>query len=146
MSESIICQTVGITTCPSCGQMIYSNATQCRFCSAAVDRQAAIQGAAVQARVNAACNQAKLLRNTAGAMWSLFFLGMIPFSPLGWGFTALFILLPFWLIYWQLKFGRLKTPDTDYKRAKRDWLIALGIWLPALAFEGLSIVVGLIGR
>ena len=98
MSESIIPVTVGILPCPSCGQMIYSNAATCRFCSVAVDSQVAARGAEVQGRVNAACNQAKLLRNSAGAMWIFFLLGLIPFSPLGWGFTGLFFVIPVWLI------------------------------------------------
>jgi hypothetical protein len=40
-----------------------------------------------------------------------------------------------WLLYWQVKFGGLQTSDADYKRARRDRLIALVIWLPALALE-----------
>jgi hypothetical protein len=135
MSDSIVSGRAGIFPCPSCGQMIYSDAEKCRFCSSPVDHQAAVQGAELQGRVNTACNQAKLLRNSAAVMWTFFLLGLIPFLPLGWGFTVLFFVIPVWLIYWQLKFGRLQTADPDYKRAKRDRLIALIIWLPALALE-----------
>jgi len=115
--------------------MIYSDVEKCRFCSKPVDRQAAAQGADVQARVNTACNQAKMLRNSAGVMWGFFLLGLIPFLPLGWGFVGLFFVIPVWLIYWQVKFGSLQTQDSDYKRAKRDRFIAFIIWLPALALE-----------
>jgi len=141
MSESILSGKAGIFPCPNCGQMIYSDADTCRFCSATVDRQAATVGAELQSRVNTACNQAKLLRNGAGVMWVFFLLGLLPFMPFGWGFTALFFLIPVWLIYWQVKFGSLQTSDVDYKRAKRDRLIALFIWLPALAIEVLSVAV-----
>jgi hypothetical protein len=37
------------------------------------------QGADLQKRVNTACNQAKMLRYTAGAMWTFFLLALIPF-------------------------------------------------------------------
>ena len=146
MSESILWGKAAIFPCPTCGQMIYSDADKCRFCSGNVDRQAATLGAEVQSRVNTACNQAKLLRNSAGAMWIFFLLGLLPFLPFGWGFTGLFFSIPVWLIYWQVKFGRLQTSDVDYKRAKRDRLIALIIWLPALAIELLSLAVRLLVR
>jgi hypothetical protein len=138
MSESILVGTARIFPCPNCGQIIYSDAEKCRFCSAPVDRQAAALGAEVQDRVNTACNQAKALRNSAGVMWTFFLLGLLSFMPFGWGFTGLFFVIPGWLIYWQVKFGRLQTNDADYKRAKRDRLIALLIWLPALALELLA--------
>jgi len=146
MSESIISGKAGIFPCPNCGQMIYSDAETCRFCSATVDRQAASQGAEVQARVNTACNQAKLLRNSAAVMWIFFLLGLLPFMPFGWGFIGLFLVIPFWLIYWQVKFGNIQTGDADYARAKRDRLIALIIWLPALALELLNLALRLVAR
>ncbi|HSE24906.1 MAG TPA: hypothetical protein VLB68_24815 [Pyrinomonadaceae bacterium] len=140
MSESILTARTGIFPCPSCGQMIYSDVKSCRFCSAKIDFQVASRGADIQLRVNTACNQAKMLRNSAGAMWIFVLLGLIPFLPFGWGATFLFFAIPAWLVYWQVKFGRLQTSDVDYKRAKRDRLIALGMWLPALGLELLSLI------
>lgn len=145
MSESILSSKAGIFPCYSCGQMIYSDVEKCRFCSAIVDRQAAAQGADLQSRVNAACNQAKLLRGSAGAMWIFFLLGLL-FMPFGWAFTGLFFVIPVWLISWQLKFGGLQTSDPDYKRARHERLLALIIWLPALAIELLSFAVRVLIR
>jgi hypothetical protein len=144
MSDSILSGSAGIFPCPNCGQMIYSDVEKCRFCSSTVDRQVAVEGAEVQARVNTACNQAKLLRNSAAVMWVFFLLGLLPFMPFDWGFTALFFSIPAWLIYWQVKFGNLPTRDADYTRAKRDRSIALIIWLPALAIQLLGIVLLLV--
>jgi len=144
MSDSIISGRAGVFPCPGCGQMIYSDVVKCRFCSSRVDRQAAVRGADLQRRVNSACNQAKMLRNSAGVMWVFFLLGLIPFSQLGWGFTGLFFVIPVSLIYWQVKFGGIQSSDADYKRAQRDRLIAFIIWLPALALQLFSIGVGLL--
>ena len=80
-----------------------------------------------------------MLRNSAGAMWIFVLLGLIPFMPFGWGATLLFFVIPVWLVYWQVKFGKLQSSDVDYKRAKRDRLIALGMWLPALGLELVSL-------
>ena len=141
MSESIFTARAGIFPCPNCRQMIYSDAKKCRFCSTTLDRKIAVAGADLQSRVNAACNQAKLLRSTAGAMWMFFLLGLIPFSPLGWGATILFYVIPAWLIYWQVKFGKLETVDKDYNRAKRERMTAFLIWSPAMLIEVVSLVI-----
>src|SRR5215471_8084935 len=87
MSESILTAKPSIFPCPNCGQMIYSSAETCRFCSTPVDHEVASLGAELQTRVNTACNHAKLLRNSAGVMWIFFLLGLLPFMPFGWGFT-----------------------------------------------------------
>jgi hypothetical protein len=47
------------------------------------------------------------------------------------GFFALFFITPISLVYWQIRYGRLQSADPDYKKAKRDRLIALVLWLPA---------------
>src|SRR5215216_3299235 len=134
MSDSIVRENSRVFPCPSCGEMIYSSVAKCRFCSAVIDPLAAALGAEHQAKINAACNHAKILRNGVGAMWVFFLLSTIPFLPFGWGFIGIFVVIPFWLFYWPIKFGRLESSDADYKRAKRDWRIALIFWLAALAF------------
>ncbi len=61
------------------------------------------------------------------------------------GVFACFFLIPLSLIYWQISYGRLTTADPDYKRAKRDRLIALGLWVPAALIEVLITTVQVIG-
>jgi hypothetical protein len=133
-----------ILPCPSCGEMIYSDTAKCRFCSAPVDSTAATAAADNQAKVNNACNQAKWIRNVAGSMWAFIAIGLI-FTAGTLGVFACFFLIPAWLISWQINYGRLKTADPDYQRAKRDRLIALGLWLPAAVIEVLIITVRVIG-
>jgi len=133
-----------ILPCPSCGEMIYSDTTKCRFCSAPVDSAAAATAADNQKKVNDACNQAKWIRNMAGAMWALMGVSLI-FSAGTIGVFAFFFLIPLSLIYWQISYGRLTTADPDYKKAKRDRLIALGLWAPAALIEVLITTVQVIG-
>ncbi|HKU74631.1 MAG TPA: hypothetical protein VJR02_11965 [Pyrinomonadaceae bacterium] len=138
MSGLTLSQNKGILPCPGCGEMIYSDAEVCRFCSAPIDRETATRGAELQMRVNNACNQAKWVRNAAGAMWLLLLLGM--FLPAAsWGFVGLFFAVPIWLITWQVRFRGLETLDADYQTAKRDWFIALMIWLPVVALHVISV-------
>ena len=116
-------------------------------CSATLDGRVAAHGADVQNRVNTACNQAKMLRYIAGAMWTFLLLALIPFlMPLAWASNVMFFVVPVWLIYWQVRFGKLQTDDKDYLRAKRDCLIAFLIWSPAMAFELVSLAIGLFVR
>lgn len=134
MSDSIASTPPRILPCPNCGEMIYSDVTKCRFCSAPVDSETAEVAANIQKQVNDACNQAKWIRNMAGAMWVLLGASFI-FTAGTVGVFAFFFLIPLSLIYWQVKYGRLKTADPDYQKAKRDRLIALLLWLPAGLLE-----------
>src|SRR6266550_4756188 len=130
MSQSLLSDQSTTLPCPSCGQMIYSDATKCRFCSSDIDPKAAAAGAHLQAEINNACNQAKMIRHMATAMWVLFAVGLI-FTAGTIGVLAFFFIVPVSLILWQVKYGRLRTADPDFRKAKRDRLIAIALWLPA---------------
>src|SRR4051812_24690117 len=101
MSDSIMSRQARILPCPNCGQMIYSDSTQCRFCSASIDKQSAEAAAHVQEQVNDACNQAKWIRNMAGAMWVFLAVSFI-LTAGTFGVLACFILIPASLVYWQI--------------------------------------------
>ncbi len=117
--------------CPNCHEFINSSMTTCKYCSAAIDLQAAITAVELQDKINRACNDASLVRNLAGAMWVFFFVRLIPII----GYVAniamivLFLLVPVRLIMWQVRFGGIQTADVDYKRANRNILVALGLWV-----------------
>jgi hypothetical protein len=117
--------------CPNCHEFINSGMEKCKYCSITIDPQVANAAVELQDKVNRSCNEASLLRNIAGAMWVGFFVRFVPFI----GIVGLiimvigFIVVPPWLIYWQIKFGRIKTADVDYKRANRNWFGALVLWL-----------------
>jgi hypothetical protein len=117
--------------CPSCREFINSDATTCRFCSAPVDPQAAGAAIEFQDKINRACNDASLVRNLAGAMWVFFFARFIPFFGFfaGIAMFILFLVIPVRLVIWQVRFGGIQTADVDYKGAKRQLLVALGLWL-----------------
>lgn len=120
MSGLTLSQSKGILPCPSCGEMIYSDAEACRFCSVPIDRETAMRGAELQKRVNNACNEAKWLRNAASVMWLSLLVSMFFFAPGTWGYVGLFFAVPFWLIMWQVRYRRLETADLDFNTAKRN--------------------------
>jgi hypothetical protein len=105
---------------------------KCRFCSSPVDHAAAEAAADIQDKANQAYNDASVIRNMAAVMWMFFLVRFIPFVGIvGWiGMFAMLGAVPVKLILWWLKFGRIKTTDPDYKRAKKNLLIASLIWLP----------------
>jgi len=140
MSDSIMSDKVRILPCPNCQQMIYSDSTQCRFCSATLDRQTTEAAASIQEQVNDACNHAKWIRNMAGAMWVLFGVSFILTAGTA-GVFGLFFLIPAYLVYWQIKYGSLKTSDPDYQKAKRDRLVALLLWFPAGLLKFLTLLI-----
>jgi len=109
---------------------------RCKYCSIPIDPGVVSAAVQLQEKINSACNDASLIRNFAGATWAGFFLRFIPFIGLvGWIIMILgFIVVPIRLILWQIKYGRLQTSDVDYKRAKRNWMGALGLWLLLIPF------------
>ena len=117
--------------CPNCHEFISTSMTTCKYCSVPIDPQAASTAVELQDKVNRACNDASLVRNLAGAMWVFFFVRLIPL--IGYvadiGMFVLFLLIPIRLIMWQVRFGGIQTADLDYKRAKQNILIALGLWI-----------------
>jgi hypothetical protein len=117
--------------CPSCHEFINDSMTKCKYCSVPIDPEAASAAVELQDKVNRACNDASLVRNLAGAMWVFFLVRFIPI--IGYlalvGMILLFLLIPVRLIMWLVRFGGIQTADLDYKRAKRNILVALGLWL-----------------
>ena len=121
----------------------------CRFCSAPVDSQAAAAAAELQNRVNRACSDASFLRTAAAAMFVLLALSVVPFISLitYLGFIVTFFVVLVLIIRWQIRFGRLQTNDTDYKRAKRLWMVALILWFVAIPlFVVRDILVTIVAR
>ena len=117
--------------CPNCHEFVSTSTTTCRHCSAPIDPQAASTAAELQDKVNSACNDASLVRNLAGAMWVGFFVRFIPFIGIV-GTVGMFLLIvavPVRLIMRQVRFSGIQTADLDYKRANREILVALGLWL-----------------
>lgn len=105
--------------------------TNCPFCSAPVDPQAAQAAVEAQEKINRACNGASLIRNLAGVMWVLFFVRLLPFVGCfaGLAVVALFFVVLARLIMWQSRYGGIQTADVDYQQARRNALIALVLWV-----------------
>jgi hypothetical protein len=109
---------------------------RCRYCDAPVDPRTAAEAADLQARVNQACSDASYLKTAAFVMWAFLGLSFIPFIPLvSWAFLFTFVVVLVLIVRWQLKFGRIKTGDTDYPAAKRSKNLAALLWLGALFLD-----------
>ena len=132
-----------IFPCVNCGEMIYSDSPNCRFCKAPVDRAAAEAAADNQKQVNNAVNLSKWIRNAAGAMWLFvglgLFLGIASLAA-----TAGIFLIPAGLIYWQIRYGGLETADADYEKTKRERMIAVLLWAPASIIQLLLLFANII--
>lgn len=119
--------------CITCNEMVNESMQKCPFCKSAIDHQAANSAAELQENVNRSCSDASYARTAGVAMWVFLGLSFIPLIPVvAWGFLLTFFVVLILLIRWQVKFGGLKTEDSDYKRAKRSRNIALGLWLAAI--------------
>lgn len=131
--------------CPNCNEYINTDATECRFCGHPVDAQAALRSADEQEKINKACNDALNVRNLAGALWLMIGLRWgLAFLSVLIGWAALFScaaqvasLIMFFgilamLARWEIKYAGVRTLDPDFAVARRNWIIALALWIGAL--------------
>jgi len=107
--------------CPNCKETIDNTAKTCRFCGQPVDYEAALKAAAELSKVNQACSDASYIKSSAFALPVFFVLRFLPIvSMLGAiGFVGLSIVLPFWSLRWWLKYGKIKTDDAEFLRARK---------------------------
>ncbi len=119
--------------CPNCKEIVNERMEHCPFCANPIDQQAAAAAAENQDRVNQSYSDASYIRSAAVTLFVFLGLSFIPLIPVVyWGFLATFFVVIAMVIRWQLKFGRLKTEDPDYRQALYRKNLALVLWLFAI--------------
>ena len=107
----------------------------CKFCGAPIDPATAAAPAALQERVKKACDWAGSTRNFAVAMPAFFLLSFVSFVPveigmIGRALEEITLLgIPFVVIGWRQRFGKLESPDPDLARARRAVAVAARVWV-----------------
>jgi hypothetical protein len=111
---------VHVFPCLSCRETINTSVRQCPFCASPVDPAAAEAAAATMSRINQACSDASYLRIMAGVAGTFLVLLFIPFLTLIGlvGFTFLEFAIPVMSTRWWVKFGKIKTVDVGFRKAK----------------------------
>lgn len=131
--------------CPNCREFINASMSNCSYCGVAINHEAAMAAANVQAKVGQACSDASYLKITARAFVLFYLLDWIPFMPLvGWGALILFIAVPVMLVRWWVKYSKLQTADPDYEKAKRDTIISAVIWSALVALWFIIIAINIL--
>lgn len=135
-------ESIRVFECPSCSQTINTSLSQCPFCSAPIDGQAAEAAATHTTKVSQACNDASYVRILAGSLVVFWLLTIVPFMGLVGivGYYVLLVLVPVLAIRWWVRFSSLRADDPDYRRAKRNVRIALVIWVVFLMLFTIRIV------
>jgi len=117
---------------PNEDEIINTSMEQVKHGSVPVDLKSTEGDDEIQEKIVRAYTDAGLIRNLAVLIWIFFLVSFLPFI----GFVGLLgmlvtiFIVPIKLIIWQIKFGRIKTADRDFKRAKRNKNIALLVWSP----------------
>jgi hypothetical protein len=134
---------VRVFECPSCRETINTSVTQCPYCSALVDRNAAEAAAELTGKVSQACSDASYVRILAGSIVAFFFLFLVPFLGIVGlaGYYVLLVLVPVMAIRWWIRYASLRTQDRDFGRAKRNVVIALALWAAFLVFTAIRFIV-----
>lgn len=135
--------TVEVFPCPNCRETINLSLTQCPFCYALIDPEAARAFAAATSRISQAYSDASYLKIMAWSLLTFFLLAFFPiFGLLGIvGLWFMRVAIPVMVIRWWIKFGSIKTTDPDYARAKRG-----AIMVSIVAVLGIVSAIPFIGR
>jgi hypothetical protein len=96
-----------------------------------IDPKLAEAAADTMAKINQACSDASYLRIMAGSILVFLLLSLLPLVGFAAtiGFYFLVVAVPIMTIRWWIKFGRLTSDESDWRRAKRTALISIGIWV-----------------
>lgn len=126
MFESVSLSTPArVFQCPNCKETIDTSAQQCRFCSIAIDLGAAEEAADAMAKVNQACSDASYLKVMGVSVPVFLALIFVPFAD--WlgivGYYFLVFATPVMAARWWVRFGRIKTEDREFGRAKKTAII-----------------------
>jgi hypothetical protein len=121
--------TVYVFPCPNCQETINTSVQQCPFCSAPIDRAAAEQSAAATSRISQACSDASYLKIMLGVLIPFGVLIFFPFLGLAGivGFVFIKYAVPVMTIRWWIKYGRLKTTDSDFRSARGTVILVSAI-------------------
>ena len=127
---------VQVFSCPGCGETINTSVQQCPFCSAPIDRATAEQSAAETSRISQACSDASDLKIMLGIMIPFGLSILTPFLGLIGivGFVFIKYAVPVMTIRWWIKYGRIKTTDSDFRSARGTVILVSAISFLILLF------------
>jgi hypothetical protein len=136
MSPSLtLASDIHVFPCPNCNETINTSMQLCKYCNTPIDHAAAEAAAAETSRISQACSDASYLRVMLGLLLPFFGLIFIPLLSLigAAGFWFLKIAIPVMLIRWWVKFGKIKTTDPDFSKARGTTYLVAGIWVLVFA-------------
>lgn len=126
---------IQVFPCPNCRETINTTAQTCPFCGTAIDHAAAEHSAAKTARISRAVSDASYIRIMLGLLIPFFLLIFVPLLNLIGvvGFWFLKIAIPVMTVRWWVLYGRIRTTDPDFPKARRTALIVAAVWLVVFA-------------
>ena len=137
MSSFSLSPAVAVLPCPNCRETINTSMQQCPFCSTTIDRASAEASAAETSRISQACSDASYLRIMLGIMLPFAGLAFFPFLGLAGlvGFVFMKYATVVKAVVWWVRYGRLKTTDPDFRKARTT-----AIWVSAVSLLVLYLV------
>ena len=127
---------VHVFPCPNCRETINTSMQQCPFCSTAIDGAAAETAAAETSRISQACSDASYLKIMLGMLLPF---GILIFVPLLgmiglFGFVFIKYATLVMTIRWWVKYGKIKTTDPDFSKARGTTIFVVAIDVLVIAF------------
>jgi hypothetical protein len=142
MSTLSFAPTIKVFPCPNCRETINTSMQQCSFCGTPIDAAAAEASAEFTSRVSAAVSDASYLSILGFALISFFVILFIPLLGLmgAVGLWFLRIAIPVMVVRWWIRYGKLKTTDPDFTKARRRAIIVSTVAVFLLCDTGYTVI------
>jgi hypothetical protein len=132
MAQSLsLSSSVKVFPCLGCQETINTSMLQCPFCSIPTDPHAAEASADATSRVSEACSDASYLKIMLSILIPFAAVIFFPFLGLAGlvGFVFIKYALPVMIIRWWIRYGRIKTNDSDFPNARKTviWVSAISL-------------------
>jgi hypothetical protein len=137
MSPSLsLSGTVAVFPCPTCKETINTSIQQCPFCGTAIDHAVADASATETTNISRACSDASYLKVMLGILIPFGGLVFFPFLGLAGlvGFVFIKYAVPVMAIRWWIKYGRMKSQESDLRRARKTVIVVSVVSLAVVLF------------
>jgi hypothetical protein len=127
---------VAVFPCPTCKETINTSIQHCPFCGTAIDHAVAEASATETTKISRACSDASYLKVMLGILIPFGGLVFFPFLGLAGlvGFVFIKYVVPVTAIRWWIKYGRIKSKDLDFRRARKTVIVVSVVSLVVLLF------------
>ncbi|HEY6329131.1 MAG TPA: hypothetical protein VI756_07330, partial [Blastocatellia bacterium] len=131
--------------CLSCGEILLYGATVCRYCSAQIDQQSALQNAIVFTLLARICSLANNIRTLRPAISLIVAIDAVVYLA---NYNWLLLMSPTFMSFlgcaavlrWRWRYGDLDLLDLEFRDAQKKMKRELDLWLAVVSLQVIVLI------